>query len=220
MRSHKNASVWLLISIQRSGFQESPWSICRLPNELLPPPTTATAKTTLPHFSNNIHCTCIEDNSWYNGPRPVSSPNAADAFQTSSFLCREIMKYGDKDAACRTERCCVITGPTKTTATVPLNLPICSKMGSMSARSEAGRLHRCYNVPYLTGGLVFSRAKTPFSHGQLAGRALWKPPVWCIGFAISRQMKGNRGALPLPHYRAVHLSELRKNGDNRSERRG
>lgn len=89
------------------------------------------------------------------------------------------MKYGDEDAACRTERRCVIRGPKKKPkkTTAPLNLPVCSKMGSVSAQSEAGRLHRCYNVPYLTGGLVFSRAKTPFSHGQLGGRALWKPPV-------------------------------------------
>lgn len=37
----------------------------------------------------------------------------------------------------------------------------------------------CYNGPYLTKGLVFSRAKTPFSHGQLGG---CKKPL-CDAFA-------------------------------------
>lgn len=38
--------------------------------------------------------------------------------------------------------------------------------------AELGRLHPlCFNGPYLTAGLVFSGAKTPFSLGQLGERA-------------------------------------------------
>ena len=52
----------------------------------------------------------------------------------------------------------------------PAGLCCLPQMGSMSAQTEPGWLHPCYNGPYLTEGLVFSRAKTPFSHGQLGGR--------------------------------------------------
>lgn len=90
-------------------------------------------------------------------------------------------------------------------------------MGSLSVQTEPGWLHPCYNGPYLTEGLVFSRAKTPFSHGQLGG--CWKP--LCDALALwSQQMKGNRGALTLPHYCSMHLLELRKNGVNTKHRKG
>ena len=48
----------------------------------------------------------------------------------------------------------------------PAGLRCLPQMAPMSVQTEAG----CYNGPYLTEGLVFSGAKTPFSHGQLGGR--------------------------------------------------
>lgn len=61
---------------------------------------------------------------------------------------------------------------TDQTIELPSSAGLCClpQMGSMSVQTEAGQLHPCYNGPYLTEGLVFSRAKTPFSHGQLGGR--------------------------------------------------
>lgn len=48
-----------------------------------------------------------------------------------------------------------------------LNWPACAAVAGVSVQTADGQLHPCYSAPYLTGGLVFSRARAPFSHGQL-----------------------------------------------------
>lgn len=62
----------------------------------------------------------------------------------------------------------------------PSGLCCLLQMGSMSVENEAGWLHHCYNGPYLTEGLVLSRAKTPFSLSQLGG--LYKLPCDALAF--------------------------------------
>lgn len=85
-------------------------------------------------------------------------------------------------------------------------------MVGVSVETAAGQLHPCYNAPYLTGGLVFSRARAPFSHGQLGGHqeprhqnplASWSLGKWkeTVAPASLRQLsfieiKGKRGQSP------------------------
>lgn len=58
-------------------------------------------------------------------------------------------------------------------------------MVGVSVQTAAGQLHPSYNAPYLTGGLVFSQPRVPFTVGQLGGQQeLWRWEAlasWSLG---------------------------------------